>query len=326
MATRSKPWTVGLPLVALVLLLSSNPAHAQPADLAAAETLFEQGRTLLAAGNVEEACAKFAESHRLAPAAGTALNLGSCYEKQKKTASAWGAFQEALALSQGTGQSERAQLARDRAAALEPRLARLIVTVLPANNTPDLEVRRDGVLMTRAQFGTAIPVDAGSHVIEAKAPSKVPYRKTIEISVEGSTTNVALPLLEDAPNEPMTAPPPAETTSGGGGSGGTLRVVGIGTLILGVGLIGTGTVFALSSSSKRDELEEHARSGGSWGPDQSTKFDDGESAATIANVLFVSGAVALVAGGVLTVLGFTAKKPSSTTAVVPTMGGLKCAF
>ena len=109
------------------------------------------------------------------------------------------------------------------------------------------------------------------------------------------------------------------------GGGGALRVIGIGTAGIGVALIGTGALFALSSSSKSNDLEAYARGGGAWGPDQSTTFDDGKSAATVANVLFVTGAVALVAGGVLTVLGFTARR-ASTTAIVPALGGLECAF
>ena len=48
-------------------------ASAQGPDVAGAETLFERGRQLMAEGNLKEACPKFAESQRLAPAAGTAL-------------------------------------------------------------------------------------------------------------------------------------------------------------------------------------------------------------------------------------------------------------
>ena len=305
----------------VLALCSPKVAHAEPSDLAAAETLFEQGRKLLAAGNLDEGCPKFAESHRLAPAAGTALNLGLCYEKQNKVASAWGAFQEALALSTGTGQQERAKLARERATALEPRLSRLIVVVPPASDAPGLEVRRDGVAMARAQWGSAIPVDAGSHVIEASAKDKTTFRTTIEITSEGSTDSFTLPPLADQPRSQASVEPSPGSTRGGG----ALRVIGIGTAVIGAGLIGTGAVFALSSSSKSDELEAHARNGGAWGPDQSATFDDGKSAATVANVLFVTGAIVLVGGGVLTVLGFTAPRPSAT-ALMPTVGGLKCAF
>jgi hypothetical protein len=182
--------------------------------------------------------------------------------------------------------------------------------------------------VTRAQWGAAIPVDSGKHVIEATAKDKLPYRTTVEITKEGSTTTVTLPALEAAPPMPGDLPPtPAPSEGGGSGGGSTLRIIGIGTAILGAGLIGTGAVFAASSSSKKDDLESHARAGGAWGPEQSATFDDGESAATLANVFFVTGAVVLVTGGVLTVLGFTSKKSGSSTAsAMPTMGGLRCAF
>lgn len=84
-------------------------AAAEGPDVAGAEALFEQGRKLMAQGKVDEACPKFAESERLAPAAGTALNLATCYEKQGRTASAWGMYHEAISLSITSGQALREQ-------------------------------------------------------------------------------------------------------------------------------------------------------------------------------------------------------------------------
>src|SRR6185436_13656654 len=81
-------------VVAVVFLLWSSAALAQPAG-AQAEVLFRQGRTLLSAGKVAEACSAFEESQKLEPAVTTLLNLAGCREKLGQFATAWGLFLEA---------------------------------------------------------------------------------------------------------------------------------------------------------------------------------------------------------------------------------------
>ena len=57
------------------------PAHgASPADRAAAQALFEQGRDLMARDRAEEACPRFEESQRLDSGLGTQFHLATCYE------------------------------------------------------------------------------------------------------------------------------------------------------------------------------------------------------------------------------------------------------
>ena len=265
----------------------------------------------MAAGNLDEACPKFAESQRLAPAAGTALNLATCYDKQGKTASAWGMYREAIALSVASGQAVREQYARDRAAELEPKLIKLVVAV--GSDDPGLEVRRDGVIMTRAQWGTPIPIDPGSHTLEARAPKKKPWTKSFEAAGEGTTSRMTVPQLDDAPPDPAPVAASASTDASSSG-GGTLRVVGFATMAVGVALAGAGGYFALDASSKQDDLEQAARSREAWNADRQATFEGGESSATMANVFFVSGGVALATGAVLTILGYVKKSEASTAA------------
>jgi hypothetical protein len=79
---------LGVGIVATVLLATAD-AHAQGgARRVGAEPVFADGRRLMAAGDYERACPKLAASQKLDPAIGAVLNLGACYEKAGKIASA----------------------------------------------------------------------------------------------------------------------------------------------------------------------------------------------------------------------------------------------
>src|SRR5262249_6041948 len=78
----------------VALLLAAGTAHAQPAG-AQAETLFRQGKDLMAKGKIAEACAAFDASQKLEPTISALLNLAACREKNGQLATAWGLFLEA---------------------------------------------------------------------------------------------------------------------------------------------------------------------------------------------------------------------------------------
>src|SRR5258706_7717246 len=80
------------------------------ADIASAEALFREGRELLAAGKVAEACLKFGESQRQDPSPGTLLNLAACHAKQGKAASAWAEY---LAAKRAALTANRSDLAEE---------------------------------------------------------------------------------------------------------------------------------------------------------------------------------------------------------------------
>jgi hypothetical protein len=199
-------------LVGAAMSFAAGAASGEPsaADRAAAESLFQDGRRLLEAGDVATACVKFAESQRLAPALGSLLNLAACHEREGKIASAWIEFSEAATLSERAGESERAAFATERANALARELATVTVTV--RGTEPGRVVTLDEREVRAATFGTAIPIDPGEHVVKASAPGKAPFVRTFSVARGRSATSIEVPELSAA------APPiskPATTAAAG---------------------------------------------------------------------------------------------------------------
>ncbi len=203
--------------VGAALLGSQRPARADvAADKATAEALFNHARALMKEGNFADACPKLAESQRLDAGLGTMLYLADCYEKTGQTASAWTEFLDAAAVAHATAQPEREQKARERAAALEPKLNRLSISLASGAEVPGIEVRGDGRPLDRALWGRPIPIDPGEHSVSASAPGKQPWSKKVQVSAADTATVFAVVpvLVDEAPRAvapPPVTPPPVTT-------------------------------------------------------------------------------------------------------------------
>ncbi|MEO5725801.1 MAG: hypothetical protein ABI134_29835 [Byssovorax sp.] len=156
----------------LALVSAGRPALAQSTSEKAAQTAFDDGMKLLDKGKTAEACPKLEESQRLDPAMGTQFRLAECWEKLGRTASAWALFRQVASEAQAAGRADRATVSVARAAALEPRLTRILILVAPSARVPGLIVRRDGAVVEEALWGRGVAVDPGDHLISATAPGK----------------------------------------------------------------------------------------------------------------------------------------------------------
>jgi hypothetical protein len=188
-------------LVAAARLGVATGAAAQASDPAAAETLFDEGRRLMLAGDYAQACPKFEASQRLDPGVGTLLNLGDCLERSGRTASAWTRFREAAAAAVEANQRERESVARHRVEVLDPRLCRVRVNVNAAQ-TPDEIVQRDGVVLDHAVWGEAVPVDPGNHEIVATSLTKRTWSTVAKVdgaTCAGTVVTIEVPALEVDP-------------------------------------------------------------------------------------------------------------------------------
>jgi hypothetical protein len=189
------------------ILTVTRAAAADPSSKIVAEELFERGRTLLEAGDVDAACDKLAESQRLDPAGGTALLLGWCLERQGRLASAWATFHTARALAARDGRQDRIAVAEERLRAIAPGLAHVVVSVPADARIAGMEVSLDSVKLGDASYDVPLPVDPGSHGIRATAPGYRPFATSVDVPPAGNsgvtvrplereeTTSRALPLI-----------------------------------------------------------------------------------------------------------------------------------
>ncbi|HEY1554005.1 MAG TPA: hypothetical protein VGF94_04175 [Kofleriaceae bacterium] len=298
-------------LALVSLVLAAAPAFADDAKQQAAQ-LFEEGRTLDKDGKYAEACEKLAQSFALDAAPGTELNLGDCHEHLGHLAEAWHRFDHA-AIQFEAVKDERTKYARDRRAALEPKLGIVVVEHADAPVT----------IAGRAQ-------PAGPEIREHVDPGSV------EVRIGGDTRHVDVAAgktaVVDAAPPVVSAPPltgaPALTDSGPGSRDHQRVLLAYGAAGLGIVGIGTAGVLGLvARGDYHDALDSGACSHDAAGKlvcssDGTTKVNHSITLANVATGFGVAG-IALGAAGV--VLYFTAPRERSITVapnVSSTMGGL----
>jgi len=303
------------------IALQAGAAGKSGGNRAAAEALFNQGRDLMTAGKLAEACPKFEASQQLDPGLGTMLNLAECYEKTGRTASAWAEYREAIPLARAAGSKARLDLATERAQALQERLSTLTIRAMSGDDEGvHLEVRRDGVALQEAELGSPIPVDPGEHVVEAVAPGKQAWSSKVQVTGDAAKVSVEIPKLQAAGDQAQpattTATPAVATTpentppTSDKPSGSAQRTTGLVFGGVGVVGIGLGAFFGLQASSKWSDAKKKC-SDYPYGcsADATDLRSSAHSAGTVSTVAFVAGG-ALLATGVVLYLTAPTKKQS----------------
>jgi hypothetical protein len=184
------------------------------------------------------------------------------------------------------------------------------------SKTSGLEIRRNGMLVGSAQWGTPMPIDPGEVELTISAPNKQTLRQTVRLE-EGKTFSYSVPLLADeskpAEAEPAPAPvaaaPVAPTVvSGKPADTVTSRHHNNVPLVLGlagagvVGL-GVGTVFAILAKNKDSDSREHCpRSPNSCSADGVELRNEAIRKGNAATVAFVAGGALLAGAGVIWLL------------------------
>jgi serine/threonine-protein kinase len=308
----------------------ASPALAQERDAAAAQALFDQAVELTKQSKYDEACPKFQESNRLDPSIGALFQIANCHEQKGRVASAWALFLDVASQSRARAQLEREQVARERASKLEPRLPRLLVTVPEGSKTAGLEIRRNGILVGSAQWGTPMPVDPGEVELSISAPGKATLRQTVRLD-ESKTFSYSVPALAEAEapapvaaaKQPSPAPlraepaaaPARQTSSSATTSSARPWAIGLGAVgVVGLGLSATFAILAKNqyddSKAECDRDDVNACS-----PHGIELRNSALTRGNVATVSFIAGGAALAGAGLVWLLsGSSTSKQSGAAA------------
>lgn len=174
--------------------ITSSPVRAEVGDAATAEALFQEGRVLMASKQFASACPKLEDSYRLDPATGTLLAMALCHERIGRIATAWKEY--AVVTSRSDANSERLGAAREKVRQLGAAASRLQVVPSERNaQTPGFKVLCDGTALGPTKWGMALPVDGGTHVLEASVNGKKLWRLAVAVQPSGDSQTVHIPPL-----------------------------------------------------------------------------------------------------------------------------------
>lgn len=305
---------------ALVCGLVASPAWAdETSNKAQARVLFDSAMAATKQGRYsDDICAQFAESQRLDAALGTQFYLAECLEKTGKLASAWANYMDVAELANGQGLGIQEKYAREKAQTLKPQIPKLII-VLPSDvqKTEGLEVRRDGVLLAAAQYGLALPVDGGKHVISVVARGKRQWETTVQAptGTEGATITVTIPALQA---EPAVGPVgPGGGADGSPAKGGWSGQHTAGVVMAGLGLAGLGMMagFGIDTGQKHNASKPYCTDDRKFCDPTGLDLEkQAHTSATLSNASLAVGATLLAGGVTVFLLGpsLSTPKPAPT--------------
>jgi hypothetical protein len=310
-----------------VAAVLTGRAHAQSDDGSAiAEQLHTQARNLATANQWPEACARFEDSLRYAAVLATRLELAACYEHIGKLAAAWRMYRESAVQAAQTGDGAQRDLSQSRAAAIEPRLARLVIAA-PSPPPAGFTVTADGARLDAGKLGATTFFDAGRHEIIASAPGFAPTTRIVAL-VAGKLETLALPALvvaavpapaAAAAAQTPAAPPPVVAASDPPPSS-TRKYVGAALGVAGLASAGVGLWFGRKASSSYDDAkalcgDKLACSAENYDRGKQL-ISDTRGSAAISTALIAAGGAAFVIGVVLVLTA--PRAPEHAAALVPT--------
>jgi hypothetical protein len=302
--------------VALGALGFGDVAADEPDPRARAQALFVEGRKAIDGGNWAAGCPKVRQSLELFAVANSHFTSAQCDERDGRIASALEHWERGRALVDDAA-DPRTKVARERIAALDPRVPRVRVVIPPASGS--VTVLLDDVELSAAVLVAPLRVNPGKHVFVVRAEGRQENRHQFTIAERERIEFIAKggPARQTPPSGSASAAPPVGSATPPTPSN-PRRTAGF--VLGGVGALGllasAGTAYGVYSV-EHDLLECQA-GGRCTTADRAAYVDKYKSLLVVNTVTFGVGLAGVGAGLilVLTAPKTTEAKPADT-AVVP---------
>jgi hypothetical protein len=326
--------------VALSLCVWSGGAWGQTDEQrAGARTLATEGAAAFNDGRYKDAVDLFTKAESLMHAPPHLLYVARAHAKMGQFVKAREAYiritKEQLAPNAPPAFKDAQTTAQKELNAINPKIGTLDIKVEGADAVKDLSVKIDGNPIPTVLLGVPQSIDPGEHRIEASATGFRAQPQTVRLG-EGDKASTVLRLEAD-PNAAPAAVPGAPANAAGPGalgpsgepirdtsssmestsSGSGMRIGAYVALGVGAVGLGVGTVFLLSSMSKRSDADAlctlpEGRCDSRNQAQVESLDADAKSASTLSIIGYGVGGAGIAAGVVMLVL--SSKSESSSTA------------
>lgn len=214
-----------------------------------AERLFQHGVALMKDDDCPAAVPEFLTSQELDPSAATLVNLATCYARLGRRATAWKTYRRAATAAALEGNEALRNRAFHAMSVLSPSLTKLRIVTTNPNETLALRVNGEPI---GEYDGVPIPLDPGESIVEAAAPGREPWRRSVTAGELGATLVIEVPELR--PMRPVEAPSNLRTPA--------VVIGGIGLAALVVGSIVAVNAISNDSQSQSYCLAGHCTAEG----------------------------------------------------------------
>jgi tetratricopeptide (TPR) repeat protein len=226
-------------LLGVWLSLWTSIAGAEGDDRQAyADYLFREGVRLMKNNDCAAAIPKLLSSYRLDPASASLINIGTCYAKMGRTASAWRAYRKAAGLADAEKDAALQAQALEAISVLDPTLTKLKLVTLGKTRPLSLTLNGEPLAAEDGMPGVPIPLDPGENVIEAFEPGHESWRRTVSAREPGTLIVIDVPELARAQSADNSA---------------RWRTTGIVVGGIGIASLATGLAFGLSAKQTYDD-------------------------------------------------------------------------